>query len=91
MIDRESQAKKSRLELRRLISTGNLDQNKVFAQVDEAARAGSESKKQRLGLMLRVREMLTQEQRKRLDELAREGHHGPPGQLPAGPRSPLRR
>ena len=99
VVDLESKATKSRLEIERLLSAAQPDQNALFAQVEEPAKAGVEIKKQRLGLMLRVREILTPEQRKQLDELRRYAwrgpdenrHHGRGNPGPAGEAPPPRR
>ncbi len=77
VVDLESKAHKSRIEIERLLSAAQPDEKALFAQVDEAAKAGAEIKKQRLDLMLRVRQILTPEQRKQLDELRRYAWRGP--------------
>ncbi|MBI5531575.1 MAG: periplasmic heavy metal sensor [Deltaproteobacteria bacterium] len=80
--DLEPRLKKARIEIQRLLAAGELDENKVFAQMDEVSKAETEIKKQRLGLMMRIRQSLTPEQRKKLDELK----HARSGQLEANRR-----
>lgn len=77
--DLEPRIKKARIEIQRLLAAGELDETKVFAQMDEVSKAETEIKKQRLGLMMRIRQSLTPEQRKKLDELK----HARSGQLKA--------
>jgi Spy/CpxP family protein refolding chaperone len=70
-----------------LLASGEFDEARVFAQMDEVAKAESEIKKQRFGLMLRLRQILTPEQRKKLDEL-KQASHGKQGRRLPAPQKP---
>jgi Spy/CpxP family protein refolding chaperone len=85
VIDAGARSKKARLEVMRLLSAPKADQQAVNRRIDEAAAAEAESHKVRLGLLLRTRDALTQEQRTKLDQALKEhgGMHGGMG----GPRA----
>ena len=72
--DIEPRVKKGQLEIQKLIAAGDFDEGKITAQIDEVAKAEGETKKQQFVLMLHIRQMLTADQRKKLDELK----HAPP-------------
>ena len=77
-IDAQARAKKARLEVAKLLAAPKVDQAAVNRRIDEAAAAQAESRKLRLGLLLRTRDALTPEQRTKLDELLKaHGGMGP--------------
>jgi Spy/CpxP family protein refolding chaperone len=76
----------ARIEIARLLSADKADERAVDAQIDEAAKAGAEMHKLHLGALLRIRALLTPEQRQKLDE-RKPRHEGPkagttPGHVP---------
>jgi Spy/CpxP family protein refolding chaperone len=77
--------KKARLEVAKLLSAPKVDQQAVNRRLDEAAAARAESRKLRIGLLLRTRDALSAEQRTKLDELFK-AHAGMPGWM--GPGKP---
>ncbi|MBX5481259.1 MAG: periplasmic heavy metal sensor [Myxococcaceae bacterium] len=58
LIPLQAEVKKERLELKRLLSATKPDQRAVLAQVDKVARAQGEVKKNRIALMLKIRELV---------------------------------
>jgi Spy/CpxP family protein refolding chaperone len=78
LIDLSARAKKARLEVAKLLGAPKVDQQAVNRRIDEAAAAQAESRKVRLGLLLRTRDALTPEQRTKLDQALKEhgGMHG---------------
>jgi hypothetical protein len=73
---------KAHLEIQRLLAAGDFDESKLAVQIDEVAKGEAETKKQQFALMLRIRQLLTPDQRKKLDAL--KGPKPPP---PMGPGS----
>jgi Spy/CpxP family protein refolding chaperone len=67
--DLEPKLKKARIEMHRLLTAAQLDDAKILAQMDEASKAQTEIKKQRFAMLLRIRGLLTPDQRKKLDGL----------------------
>ena len=97
LINLESDLKRARLELEKALSADKPDTNATLAIVDRITRAEGEVRKNRIGLMLKIREALGPELWKKLRsempmgrrmkiEKFRQGH-GPFGQLdvPGGP------
>jgi Spy/CpxP family protein refolding chaperone len=78
LIDLSARAKKARLEVAKLLAAPKVDQQALNRRIDEAAAAQAESRKVRLGLLLRTRDALTPEQRTKLDETLKQhgGMHG---------------
>lgn len=90
LINLEADLKRAKLELQKQLTADKPNQGAVMAQVDRVARAEAEVRKNRLGLLLRVREALGPELWKKLEaEMPMErmkmrklrGGHGPLGQL----------
>jgi Spy/CpxP family protein refolding chaperone len=86
-IDLHAKVEHSKVEVARLLSADKVDEKAVDAQIDEGAKAESELHKLHLGTMLRVRAMLTPEQRQKLDEKKSRKHPGakPGAGAPPGP------
>lgn len=92
LINLEADLKRSQLELEKLLASQKPDHNAVLAQIDRVSRAETEVRKNRIGLMLRIREALGPElwqklqaempmhRRMRLKAFG-DGPHGPLGQL----------
>ena len=78
----------AKIEATRLLTADKVDEHAVDAQIEEAARTQAEMQKLRLGTALRVRALLTPEQRQKLEQ-RKDKHEGPkpaagsPGQPPA--------
>lgn len=78
----------AKVEATRLLAADKVDEHAVDAQIEEAARTQAEMQKLRLGTALRVRALLTPEQRQKLEQ-HKDKHEGPkpaagsPGQPPA--------
>jgi uncharacterized membrane protein len=68
VIDLGAKVGHARIEATRLLAADKVDERAVGLQVDEAAKAKAEMHKLRIGMMLRVRALLTPEQRQKLDE-----------------------
>jgi Spy/CpxP family protein refolding chaperone len=79
----------AKIEATRLLTADKVDEHAVDAQIDEGAKALAEMHKLRLGMALRVRALLTAEQRQKLEERKKGKREGPkpaagsPGQPPA--------
>ncbi len=89
--DLEPKLEKAHIEVQRLLASGQFDQAKILAQVDEASKAQAEIKQQRFAMLLRIRGLLSADQRQKLDafkhrhgahERPDEGHGPPPGRAP---------
>ena len=65
-----------KVEAVRLLATDKVDEHAVDAQIEEAAKTQAEMQKLRLGTALRVRAILTPEQRQKLEE-HKSKHEGP--------------
>ncbi len=70
-VDLKAKLEKAKIESMRLLAADKVDPRAVDAQIDEAAKAGAELRKLHVGMILRVRDLLTPEQLKKLEE------HGP--------------
>ena len=77
--DLEPKLEKAHIEVQRLLASGQLDQAKIMAQMDEASKAQAEIKQQRFAMLLRIRGLLSADQRQKLDDLKRrhDVHEGP--------------
>jgi len=75
-VDLLAKIEHARIEAIRLLSADKIDEHAADAQVDEAAKAEAELHKLHLGAMLRVRALLTPEQRQKLEE-HKPGHESP--------------
>lgn len=86
-IDLRAKVEHARVEAARLLAADKVDEKAVDAQIDEAAKAQAEMHKVHVGAILRIRALLTPEQRQKLDEKRARLHPGPrPGGAgPAGP------
>ncbi len=85
-IDLHAKVQHSRVEAARLLSAEKIDEKAVDAQIDEATKAEAEMHKLHVGAMLRIRALLTAEQRQKLDERKKGMHHdGKPGGVAGGP------
>ena len=94
LIGLEADLKRAQLEMEKMLASQKPDSNSVLAQVDRVSRAEAEVRKNRLGLMLRIREALGPELWQKLQaempmqrktrmfqkQLA-PGEHGPLGML----------
>ena len=69
-VEIEAKVQKAKIEVMRLLTADKIDEHAIDAQIDEAEKAGAELRKLRLGVMLHVRDALTPEQMKKLDERA---------------------
>ena len=69
-VEIEAKVQKAKIEVMRLLTADKIDEHAIDAQIDEAEKAGAELRKLRLGTMLHVRDVLTPEQTKKLDERA---------------------
>ncbi len=65
--DLEPKLEKAHIEVQRLLASGQFDQAKILAQVDEASKAQAEIKQQRFAMLLRIRGLLSADQRQKLD------------------------
>ena len=91
LIGLEADLRRAQLEMEKLLASDKPDANAVMAQVDRVSRAEAEVRKNRLGLMLRIREALGPElwQKLRAEMPMHRmkihkfpgGPHGPMGQL----------
>jgi hypothetical protein len=82
-VDLLAKIEHAKLEVARALAAEKVDEKAADAQIDEAARAGAELHKLHLGSLLRVRALLTPEQRQKLDE--RKPGAGGPKAGPGGP------
>jgi Spy/CpxP family protein refolding chaperone len=86
-VDLLAKLEHAKIDVARLLSTEKIDERAVDAQIDEAAKVEAEMHKVRLGTMLRVRALLTPEQRQKLEE-RKPKHESPrPGVGAAGQTS----
>jgi Spy/CpxP family protein refolding chaperone len=67
---------RAKIDATRLLAAEKIDEHAVDAQIDEAAKVEAEMHKLRVGEMLRVRAILTPEQRQKLEERT-PTHEGP--------------
>jgi Spy/CpxP family protein refolding chaperone len=67
-VELKAKIEKAKVESMRLLAADKVDQHAVDAQIDEAAKAAAELRKLHVGVMLHVRDVLTPEQIKKLDE-----------------------
>jgi Spy/CpxP family protein refolding chaperone len=85
-IELRAQAGTARLELRRMLDADQPERAKVLKQVDVVGEIETKLRKNRIGLLLSVRELLTPEQRGKLERMLasrkhergrHRGDHGP--------------
>jgi uncharacterized membrane protein len=69
LVDLDGKVRKARIELQRQMASGDTDEAKLFAQMDELSRAEAEVRKQQAGFVFRMAQSLSPEQRKKLEEL----------------------
>lgn len=86
-VDLHAKIEHAKIGVARLLSAEKIDQHAVDAQIDEAAKAEGEVHKLHLGTMLRVRALLTPEQRQKLDE-PKPKREGPKPGMGAAGRTP---
>jgi Spy/CpxP family protein refolding chaperone len=67
-IDLHAKIEHTKVESARLLAADKPDEKLIGAQIDEAAKAQAELHKLHVGAMVRVRALLTPEQRQKLDE-----------------------
>jgi periplasmic protein CpxP/Spy len=67
-IDLHAKLQHTRVEMVRLLAADKVDERAVAAQLDEGAKAEAEMHKLHVASMVRVRALLTPEQRQKLDE-----------------------
>ncbi len=85
-VDLHAKLEHAKIEVTRLLSAEKVDERAVNAQIDEAAKVQAEMHKLHVGAMLRVRALLTPEQRQKLE--VRKPKQGPrPGAGGVGPTS----
>jgi Spy/CpxP family protein refolding chaperone len=77
----------AKVEATRLLAADKVDERAVDAQIDEVEKAEGEMHKLRLGTALRVRALLTPEQRQKLEE-HKSKHEGPKPAMGAGGQAP---
>jgi len=86
-VDLRAKLEHAKIDVARLLSSEKVDEHAVDVAVDEAGKVEAEMRKIHVGAMLRVRALLTPEQRQKLDERKLK-HEGPkPGAAGAGPTS----
>lgn len=87
LITLEADVKRAQLELERLLSDGKVpDEAKVFQKLEAISKAELAVRKNRLGVMLKVRKLLGQETWEKLQaEMPMPGRMGPPPPPPATP------
>jgi Spy/CpxP family protein refolding chaperone len=78
-VDLLAKIEHAKIEVTRLLSGEKLDEHAVDAQIDEAAKAEAEMHKLHLGALLRVRALLTPEQRQKLEERKHKRESQKPG------------
>jgi Spy/CpxP family protein refolding chaperone len=84
-VDSLARLERAQVEITRLLSADKPDERAVGAQIDEAAKAEAELHKLHLGAVLRVRALLTPEQRQKLEERKARHEGSKPGAGAAGP------
>ncbi len=100
-IDIDYKIKKGRLELERLMDEDKPDKARILKQVDKLGQLNTQLKKNRVGLMLDIRTLLTPQQWEKMERLHREhrkmrrrkrmkrrGPMGPMGMDPGEPSGP---
>lgn len=94
IIPLEADLKRAQLQLERLLSTDSPDESAVFKQVEEVGRAETAVRRNRLGLMVRIKRLLGPELWRKLEaemgsvriQKRIEIRKGPPGDdAPGGP------
>ncbi len=78
-VDLKAKIEKAKIESMRLLAADKVDERAVGAQIDEAAKAGAELRKLQVAMMLRVRDVLTPEQLKKLEERKPPNPEAKPG------------
>jgi Spy/CpxP family protein refolding chaperone len=78
-VDARAKVEKARIEVARLLTADKVDEKAINAQLDDVAKAQAELQKLHIGTMLRVRGLLTAEQRQKLDERKPKARQGKPG------------
>ncbi|NTX55091.1 periplasmic heavy metal sensor [Myxococcus sp. CA039A] len=99
IIPLEADLKRAQLQLERLLSADSTDENAVLKQVDEVGRAETAVRRNRLGLMVRIKKLLGPDLWRKLEaELGTvriqkriEIRKGPPGDGEAGSPPPPRK
>jgi Spy/CpxP family protein refolding chaperone len=95
-IDIRHEIEKARLAMRQLLSADKPDESAIFSQIEKIGALDVQRKKNRIGLLLKVRALLTPEQWEKL-QAARPRHHfrhfgprhfGHPPRPPEPPRPP---
>jgi Spy/CpxP family protein refolding chaperone len=89
-VDIHHELAKARLELQRLLSADAPDDSAVFAQVDKIGALDTRLKKNRIGLLLKVRRLMTPEQWEKM-QMARAAfrmRRGHPHAVPVPPMPP---
>jgi Spy/CpxP family protein refolding chaperone len=86
-VDLLAKIEHAKIEVARLLSAEKIDEHAIDAQIDEAAKAQAEMHKLHLGAMLRVRVLLTPEQRQKLEERKHKHESPKPGVSGAGQTS----
>lgn len=81
-VDLRTKIGKAKVESIRLLAADKVDERAVGAQIDEAAKAGAELRKLQVGVMLRVRDLLTPDQLKKLEERKPRNPDAKPGPGP---------
>jgi len=76
-IDVRAELERAHLDLRQMMDETNPDAKKVMKQVEIVGAAETKLRKNRVQLMLSVRELLTPEQRQKLRKILAERRHGP--------------
>lgn len=66
VIDLRAKLEKNRIEKRRLMNADNLDKEKILSLVEENNRIKGEIQKSRVEMLLKMRELLTDEQKEKL-------------------------
>jgi Spy/CpxP family protein refolding chaperone len=75
-VDWVAKVEHAKVEATRLLAADKVDEHSVDGQIEEAAKAQAELHKLHLATMLRVRALLTPEQRQKLEE-HKSKHEGP--------------
>jgi Spy/CpxP family protein refolding chaperone len=83
-IETRAQLEVARLDLRKLMRAEKADRTAIDAQIDRLATLRAQLQKDRVGMMLDTRALLTAEQRKKLEELRREGPRQRQGRMAPG-------
>jgi Spy/CpxP family protein refolding chaperone len=86
-VDLVAKLQHAKVEAARLLAADKVDEHAVDGQVEEAAKAQAELHKLHLGTMLRVRALLTPEQRQKLEEHDSK-HEGPKPAMSSAGQAP---